>query len=272
MLVTSQTRGRINLQLFADPAQNPTAGGNQPPAGDPNQQPGQPAPKTYTEEDVLKIADAAAAKARRETEGKLKPQLDAAQEALDAAKPFIENPTAYMTQFLAQNPQLIQTVADGVDRMLKGGVPTAAQVAAVGRAADSASDPKVAKKLETLEAEMKALRESTQEQQTLASELKTFGKEARAEGLDWDEDAFKAFVDKYAEDNEIGDDDSVDTRLLFRLWKAEQKLAAGPTRRAPRLPGGAPPPSSPGGKDPKKASWDDLEAVTAAALRAGRAD
>jgi hypothetical protein len=259
------------LQLFAEATEGaqsaatpPTSAGNQT-SGD------EQTPKTYTEEqlqaEIRKAADATAAKVRRELEGKYKPQLEEASKALDAARPFIENPTGYMTAFLAQNPQALQAVAEGVDRMLKGGAPTNAQVQAVARAADEATDPKVAKKLEALETEMRATREAVEEQKQLDAEYKGFAKEAKAEGLDFDADTFTEFVNKYCDDNGIGDDDAVDTKLLFRLWKSEQKLASANTRKAPKLPGSSPVQTQ---AKPAPKSWADAEAAMEAALRGQR--
>lgn len=262
------------LQLFAEPTDNtPPAGGNQPPEG---QQNPQNQPKTYTEQEVqemLKRArDEAAAKARRATENEWKPKYDAAQEALDAAKPFLENPTAYMTQYLAANPQVMQAVAAGVEAIYSGKVPTQQQIAAVGRAADDATG-KVAKQLEELKAQMEALREEATEQKELQANLKSFASDFAKEfdGKAFDADAFLDYVDRYCEENEIGDDDTVDLKLLYRAYKAEYKANNISTRRVPKLPGGAPPPA-PQPASTKGKAWDDIEGLVAARLQAAKGD
>jgi hypothetical protein len=260
-------RNRVGnwLQLFADTT-TPVAEGN--PLDE-----GEQKPKTYTAEElqteIRKATDAAAAKARRSVEAEYKPRLDEAQKAVDAAKPFLDNPTGYMTQYLAQNPQALQTVADGVDRMMKGEAPTQAQIAAVGKAADAASDPRIAQKLEALEAQMKGVQESVAEERELKAELKAYAQDAKESGLDWDEDAFKKFIDAYATENDIGDDDPIDTKLLFRLWKAENKDKPKP--RAPRLPG-ASPTSTGGSSAAKPKSWEEAGAQAEARLRTAQQD
>lgn len=258
------------LQLFADAPANPDPAGN--PGGGSEQQ---PAVKTYTEEEVQTLVrqakDSAGKQTRKAVEAEFKPKLAEADEALAAARPFLENPTLYMSQYLAQNPNLIQTVADGVDRVMRGQAPTQAQIAAVGRAADAADDPKVTKKLEALEAQMQATREAVEDERTLAAELKTFAKEAAADGLEWDEDGFTAFVNAYADENSIDDDDPIDTRLMFRLWKAEQKLQSGGRPKPPKLPGGnAGAPSAQGNTRPK--NWEEAAAQAEARLRAAQQD
>ncbi|MDB4895909.1 MAG: hypothetical protein JWN15_2171 [Firmicutes bacterium] len=258
------------LQLFANSTDNPDPAGN-PDGG--TEQP--PAVKTYTEEEVQarvrQAADTAAAKARRALEAEYKPKLSEATDALAAARPFLDNPVGYMSRYLAQNPGDLQAVADGVDRIARGLAPTQQQIAAVGRAADDAGDPRVAKKLETLQAEMTATREAVDGERTLTAELKVFAKEAQADGLDWDEDGFRDFVNTYADENEIGDDDSIDTRLMFRLWKAEQKLQSGGRPRPPKLPGSnAGTPNAQGNTRPK--SWEDAGAQAVARLKAAQQD
>lgn len=250
------------LQMFAEDP-NPAAGGNQPSGGDPNQ----PVPKAYTEEEVKQLQNAAAAKARKAAEAEFKPKLEAAEKAVEAAKPFLENPAGYMTQYLAQNPAVLTAVADGLERMQRGQAPTAAQTAAVARAADDADNPKVAKQLEELQKQMEAMKTEREEVAALEADLKTFAKEWTkefGESAKFDRDDFLAFVDKYAEENEIGDDDPVDTKLLFRLYKAENR---GNSRRPPKLPGGASPPSQ-AKHDPTKRSWDELAGDVEGALRA----
>lgn len=249
------------LQMFAEEP-SPPAGGNQPPSGD-----GTAPPKTYTEEEVKQLQNAAAAKARKAAEAEFKPKLEATEKALEAAKPFLENPTGYMTQYLASNPTALNAVADGLERMQKGQAPTAAQAAAVGRAADAATDPKVARQLEELQSAMQAMRRDQEEAAAFEADLKVFAKEwAQEFGADkpFDREAFLEFADKYAEENEIGDDDPIDTKLLFRLYKAENR---GNSRRPPKLPGGAPPPSQPK-SEPAKKSWDELADEVAERFRA----
>lgn len=270
----------MKLQLFSSiiPGQGqqgatipPAAAGT--PAGGGEQQ-----PKTYTEAEVQariqaeirKATDASAAKVRKAVEAEYKPKLDEAQNAVNAAKPFLENPTLYMTQFLAQNPGLIQTVANGVDQMMKGGVPTAAQVRTIGQAAASAEDPRVAKRLEELENQMKASREANEEQAALNSALKSFAKDAEAAGLSWDQDDFLAYVNKFADENEIGDDDSIDTRALFRAYKAEKLLDSKGKPKPPKLPGGSGAPAPAGGEKPK--TWAEAGDRAAAMLKAARAE
>jgi hypothetical protein len=259
------------LQLFSEQVEGTQSATSPSSAGTQTGGTEETTPKTYTEEqlqaEIRKAADAAAAKARRSLEAEFKPKLAEAQQALEAAKPFIDNPTGYMTTFLAQNPQALQAVAEGIDRIQRGQAPTTAQVQAVAKAADAATDPKVAQKLEALEAEMRATREAVEEQKALEVEMKTFAKEAKAEGLDFDADAFTEFVNKWADDQGLGDDDAVDTKLLFQLWKTKQQLASANTRRAPKLPG-ASPVTTPAKQAPK--SWADAEAAMEAALRGSR--
>lgn len=258
------------LQLFADPATDPNQGGKPGSGTDPNAQ----APKTYTEEEVQarvkaevdKARNSAAAQVRKAVEAEYKPKLAEAEEALNAAKPFLDNPTQYMAQFLATNPALIQVVADATDRMMKGQVPTMAQVAQIGKAADAATDPKVAKRLETLEAELKAVRDADAEKQTYAGMLKGFEQQFKTAGLEFDRGDFEEYVNKYCEEEGLGDDDEVDVRALFRAYKAE-KQTPGNKPKPPRLPGGGTPPSNPR-QAPK--SWADAESAAEALLKAAR--
>lgn len=253
----------MNLQMFAEPEHSPAAGGDQPGA---EQQ-----PKTYTEDEVGRLLreaqNTAAAKARKATEAEWKPKLDEAQKAAEAAKPFVSDPVGYITQYLAGNPATMQAVANGVEAIYSGKAPTQAQVAAVGRASDSATDPRVAAKLEELEKEMQSLRERT----TLQTDLKGYASDwSKAfSGEAFNQDEFLAYADKYAEENGIDDDDPVDTRLLYRAFKAERQAEVATSRRTPKLPGGAPPPSAPKA-DPKGKTWDDLESMVEARLRASR--
>lgn len=258
------------LQLFADPATDPNQGGKPGGGTDPNQQ----APKTFTEEEVQarvkaeveKARNAAAAQTRKAVEAEWKPKVQQAEEALTAAKPFLENPTQYMAQYLATNPAMIQTVADLTDRMMKGGVPTAAQVAAVSRAADAATDPKVAKRLEELENQLKAVREADAEQKTYADMLKGFGQQFKEAGLEFDRDDFQEYVNKYCDDEGLTDEDDVDVKALFRAYKAE-KTAQGNRPKPPRLPGGGTPPSTP---NKQLKSWADAENAAETLLRGSR--
>lgn len=218
---------KLNLQRFADGDASPIKLGE----------------KEYTPEQLQEAITKAEAYAKLEPEFTRKSQkLSELEKQSEAFKEW-----SAFDAFLRENPTLATQVVDVINSFQNGKNVTTTDISAITKGikvAEKSGDDETAQRLEQLES-LFLEREIEQTFESLA-------KRAEKDGLDYNEDAFKEFAEKWLEEElEIGDEDEVkpkDIRQAYTAYKAhllEETIKNGKIPRLGSRSAGVPDPTPP---------------------------
>lgn len=203
---------KLHLQRFAEEGQTDTAEVSKIKVGD----------SEYTEDELkerLKSYDKLNAQFTKVTQenSELKKVAETAQEWLQFDSYIQSLPTDRQQDFAGRVQDFLQSVQEGTVTQKK-----VDSLKSVIKAAEKSGDDDAAKALTDL-------RDDALSELILDREITSLGKQAKKDGIEWDEDGFKSYVAEFLAERGLGENDEFDTDelpLIYRLYRADMKEKA----------------------------------------------